>query len=383
MKCHDFLSKHCHSCELLSLDYSSSVRTKEEKLYGLFSDNLTSKEIIRPSSICKAGAAETRNKAKLAVSLVDGEIQFGFYDNGIQFKKLEQCPLHAGIINDVLVTIKTLLVKHKIIPYDVSTKFGELKYLLITYSKSSDELLIRFVVRSKESLDRLRKLSADLLLLWPGVKVVTANIQNIHQAILEGEEEIVLTEKDHITHHFDDYLLFQGPRSFFQTNTDMAKELYRQFELELSGLNVKKLLDLYCGVGAFSFYASKTCEKVLGIEISKDAIGYANLAKVHNQSAHLEFIAQDAEVFLNQQSEEHQHYDAIVVNPPRRGLNEQIIKQLMALDPKYIFYSSCNVETLYRDWKILEKKYHIKSLQLFDMFPYTEHFETLMILSAK
>lgn len=374
MKCHHFLNKHCHSCDLLSHDYASSISFKEQALAQLFPQHI---DKIKPSVICAQGTDGTRNKAKLAVALIRDEIEFGFYESDMQFKKLEDCPLHAPAINAVLIELKKLCVTHKIIPYDLVSKKGELKYVLITYSENANELLLRFVLRSKESLHRLKKLTSDLIALNPTVKVVTANIQSTHQAILEGDEEMVLTESDCIAHHFDQFVLFQGPRSFFQTNTAMALQLYQQFQKELSGLSIHSFLDLYCGVGAFSFFAEKYCSKVVGVEISDAAIFYANKAREKNNS-HVNFAAMDVEVFLKNQREN--DFDAIMVNPPRRGLNEMIISHLKKLAPTYLFYSSCNAQTLHRDLLQLESQYQIKSLQIFDMFPFTSHFETLAIL---
>jgi 23S rRNA (uracil747-C5)-methyltransferase len=378
MKCQNFLQKHCLSCDLLSHEYLSSMAIKEQKLSSLFPEHI---DKIKSPVVCQQGTEGTRNKAKLAVALIQGEIEFGFYDNKMQFKKLEDCPLHALAINEILVVLKNQLNTHKIVPYDLFSKKGELKYVLITYSESANELLIRFILRSKESLHRLKKLTADLMALHPVIKVVTANIQNKHQAILEGDEEIVLTENDCIAHHFDQYSLFQGPRSFFQTNSAMALELYRQFQKELSVLSVDSFLDLYCGVGAFSFFAEKHCSKVVGVEISDAAILYANKAREVNESIGIHFSAMDVEVFLkNQQST---CFDAVMVNPPRRGLNESIIASLMRLAPAYLFYSSCNAETLRRDIASLDAQYQVQSLQIFDMFPFTGHYETLAVLSRK
>lgn len=377
MKCGHFLKKHCLSCDLLSHDYSSSILEKEQTLSHLFPTNLHN---IKPSIICEEGIGGSRNKAKLAVALINGEIEFGFYENNMQFKKLEDCPLHASAINSALDILKNQINIHKIIPYDLFSKKGELKYLLITYSESSNELLVRFILRSKESLHRLKKLTANLLILAPITKVVTANIQNTHQAILEGDEEIVLTENDFIIHHFNHYSLLQGPRSFFQTNSAIALKLYRQFQNELTTLHIHSLLDLYCGVGAFSFFAEKYCAKVTGVEISDAAIFYANKAREINKSVNTHFIAMDVEVFLQNQPD---YFDAIMVNPPRRGLNSMIISHLMRLAPEYLFYSSCNAETLQRDILRLQSKYQIQSLQIFDMFPFTKHFETLAVLVKK
>jgi 23S rRNA (uracil747-C5)-methyltransferase len=378
MKCQNFLQQHCLSCDLLAYDYLSSIKIKQDKLASLFSNHT---RIIKPTIICEETAQGSRNKAKLAVALVNNAIEFGFYTNKMQFKKLEDCPLHAPPINAVLIILKKLLLANKIIPYDLFSKKGELKYLLITYSASAHELLLRFVLRSKESLADIKKITEELLVLNPIIKVVSVNIQSIHQAILEGDEEIVLTKNDCIAHHFDEYTLFQGPRSFFQTNSAQALKLYQQFQQEFSTLKISSFLDLYCGVGAFAFFAKKYCHNVTGIEISDAAIFYANKARAINGHKDINFIAMDAADFLTQQQTS--AFAAIMVNPPRRGLNNLIITELIRLAPTYLFYSSCNANTLQRDLLQLENKYQIQSLQIFDLFPHTSHFETLAILKLK
>lgn len=378
MKCHHFLKKHCVSCDLLALNYAASISVKEQKLKSLFPDAV---DKIKPTVMAQAGAEGTRNKAKLAAALIAGEIEFGFYEANLQFKKLEDCPLHAEAINVLLQPLKEYLNHFKIPPYDLATKKGELKYVLITYSESTLEILIRFVLRSKESLDRLKKLTAVIVSDHPTIKVVTANIQPVHQAILEGEEEIVLTNQDCIAHVFDEYHLYQGPRSFFQTHTAMALQLYRQLQIEISQLSIYSFLDLYCGVGAFSFFAAKHCVKAVGVEISDTAIFYANKAKEINKTNNIDFVAMDVDIFLKKLHLE--RFDAILVNPPRRGLNASIIAQLIQLAPQYLFYSSCNADSLKRDILQLEETYQIQSLQIFDMFPFTNHFETLVVMTRK
>jgi 23S rRNA (uracil747-C5)-methyltransferase len=376
MKCNHYSTQHCLSCDLLAHDYLSSVAIKQQTLAALFPEYLDN---IKPPVMVEGGADGQRNKAKLAVAIIGGEIEFGFYNQAFQFKKLEDCPLHAPAINAILGDLKKILSTYKIIPYDLFTKQGELKYVLITYSESSNELLLRFILRSSESLLRLKKLTAELLTLFENIKVVTANIQPIHQAILEGDKEEVLTERDYITHCFGEYTLLQGPRSFFQTNSQMALALYSQFQYQLSSLFVNHFLDLYCGVGAFSFFAARHCNKVVGIEISDAAIHFANTARLINKIDNVSFHALDVEKYLSSKLDI--KVDAVMVNPPRRGLNENIIDQLIALDPKYIFYSSCNAHTLQRDVVKLKEKYQVVSLQLFDMFPFVSHFETLALLT--
>jgi len=376
MNCEYFKSKHCSSCSLLDLSYENSVLKKEKDLASLF----TNFDVMyRPSVFLNDNLMGSRNKSKLVVSLLNEEIYFGFIDQSQEFKTLENCPIQNEELNKVLPDIKELLKKHKIAPYNIDHKKGELKYLILTYSETTDELLVRFVLRSKESLERLSKLASELILIRKNIIVVTANIQSEHKAIHEGEVEIVLSERSSIIHKFDDINLYQGPKSFFQTNSKIARALYQTLQEELAGKKIRTLLDLYCGVGAFSFYSQKHCEKVIGIEISSDAIGFANESKKEKKLLEIDFIADDVESYL--ENTNLSDIDAVIVNPPRRGLNPNIIDRIIRLAPEYIFYSSCNAKSMSRDYAQLEQSYTPISLQLFDMFPFTDHYETLGVLS--
>ena len=377
MKCSDFERTYCTSCNLLNLSYQETIVLKEKKLDSLFYEDLLKR---RASVSLVQTARESRTKAKFAVFSRNDEIEFGFYSADGVAKRLEDCPLHANGINQILNSIKGILKKYKITSYDIATKKGELKYLLISKSDSNDELLLRFILRSKEALDRLRIAVIDLEALPFHVSVVTANIQPVHQAILEGDEEIILTSKKMINHQFDEFNLLLGPRSFFQVTPEIARKLYSTLALELEKNKINSVLDLYCGVGAFSFYSSRFTSKVVGVEISQEAIACAEESKRLNKISNAHFFSMDAEQYLKQSSEK---FEAVIVNPPRRGLNTTIVNLLKSMQPKMIYYSSCNAETLLRDYLELKNDYSIEMFQLFDMFPYTDHFETLMCLKKK
>ncbi len=378
MKCHYFESKNCQSCDLLNKSYSDGLLLKEAELKLLFPQHIAQ---LKPTISMDGDIAGSRNKAKFAVFKQDNKITFGFYHSDGTHQELEHCPLHAEGINTLLPIIANILNQYKISPYDLKTKKGELKYLLISTNGEANkkEFLLRFVLRSKESLSQLKKAVADMHALSSSIKVITANIQPIHQAIFEGEEEIVLTNESVILHQFDEFKLALGARSFFQVTSCMARRLYSAVADAIAIDAPSSLADLYCGVGAFSFYASRHCANVTGIEISKEAIDCAKFSAVLNQS-HIHFEASDVEQYLKNNDKK---FDAILVNPPRRGLNSSIIKMIQDIEPHYIYYSSCNAHSLARDYLELEKFYQIKSLQIFDMFPYTKHYETLMCLVKK
>lgn len=374
MKCTYFQNSFCQTCDLLDRSYDQGVQLKNEELQKLFPNQVN---CIKESSVLNLGQKQSRSKAKFAVFFIDNLVRFGFYNSIGTPKILENCPLHSEGINDLLPQLKELLESCKIIPYDLKTKKGEIKYLLI--SKSENEFLVRFVLRSKESLDRLKTGARKFTALYPEVAVITANIQPIHQAIIEGEEELILTNKKVIEHCFDEFKLTLGARSFFQVTPAMAKKLYNALSEEVKADRPKSLIDLYCGVGAFSFYASRWCDQVVGVEISKEAIDCALGANLINHKQ-IAFYAMDVDDYLKSTD---QKFEAVLVNPPRRGLNTSIINQIKLIDPKFIYYSSCNAITMQRDFEELKDNYNIRSLQLFDMFPFTQHFETLMCLVRK
>lgn len=375
MDCHWFNTNHCRSCELLDRSYADTILLKEKKLAELFTGhNLFLKETVGLNNKIE----NSRNKAKLAMFGDSTDIQFGFYDSQLNFKKLEECPLHMEGLNDLLPVLKSKLLEFKIIPYSLTEKKGELKYVILSKSQSHNDLLVRFVLRSKESLDRLKKMAAVLVSEFPFIKVVTANLQPEHKAVMEGDEEIVLTAEDKILHQFGDVFLTLGPRSFFQVTPEIAGKLYASAGRVVEEYKVKSFLDLFCGVGAFSYFAAKTCPDVLGVELSKEAIVCAQSSQELNKvSGKISFEALDVEAFLKGLDKK---FEAILVNPPRRGLNKTIIKDILAQKPKLIIYSSCNAETLSRDFSDMNHEYKIVETTIFDMFPYTEHFETLMIM---
>jgi 23S rRNA (uracil747-C5)-methyltransferase len=378
MKCSYFSQSYCRSCNLLDKSYAITLSTKEAALKELFPQEYI---LFKPTIGLNNDAIGTRNKAKLAVFTQHNEITFGFYHSDGTPTELEECPLHAEGINTFLPNIRQILKKHHITPYDIKTKTGELKYLLISKSSGNDtdDFILRFVLRSKASLPRLKKATEDIIALSPLIKVITANIQPIHQAIIEGDEEIVLTNNTVIIHQFDEFQLGLGARSFFQVTPQIAQHLYNAVADAVLVDNPSSLIDLYCGVGVFSFYASRHCLDVTGVEISKEAIECAeHSAKINKKK--INFYAMDVEDYLKNNVNE---FDAVIVNPPRRGLNPVIIKMIDDISPQFIYYSSCNAQTLARDFQEFKNHYEIKSLQIFDMFPYTAHYETLMCMVKK
>lgn len=376
--CSYFNHGKCRSCDLIKKNYSDQILFKEMKLKEVFKDYLLPD--LLPT--IQSQSTHFRNKAKFIIS---GEVQnpiIGIYgednlDNGID---LTECALHLKEIAEMIPKIKSFITKSNLTPYHVQSKKGELKGIILFYSESSRESYLRFILRSKEPIDRIRKFQKDLLNEISHLKMLSVNIQPIPHAILEGEEEIFITDKKSISHRLENFQFQLTPRAFVQTNQKIAEKLYSTAAQWIKESHLSRMVELYCGQGAFSFFASPYLKDSLGIEINPDAVKVANEISTNHKLHHLKFVTSDAAKV----SEEVRLFkpEIILVNPPRRGLGEAVHILKKERPPK-IIYSSCQIETLGEDFKILEQDYEIKRIQIFDMFPNTNHFETLVQLNLK
>lgn len=355
----------CRSCTLMELAYPEQLRRKEERLKNALSN------FSLPSLLPSFTSPETgfRNKAKFVVSGTSEKPILGLID-----KEILDCPVHHPAINKLAHDLLPFISLCKLVPYSIQEKKGELKGIIVFHEKES---LIRFVVRSKESVDRIRKNLPEFLKSHPDVQSVSVNIQPIHQAILEGEEEIFLGPRNFLTLKHDEIKLFVRPQGFVQTNQSVARELYQNAARWVKETGAKNFLELFSGQGAFSMTCSEVVDRAMGIEINSEAVVSANEAAKENGLAHLQFHALDAgdagELIRNF------HPDLVLVNPPRRGLSRSV-DHVLATGADWVIYSSCSVESLAEDLKKFSSNYKIEKIRLFDMFPHTEHFETLVLL---
>lgn len=366
--CSYFNQNICHSCDRITYPYSDQIQQKEQVL-----------DLPNQQETVTSPQTHFRNKAKLVVTgTIDNPILglLGLEEVDLG-RELLDCPLHVKQINQLLPSIKKFIQIAKIPPYQIANKKGELKGIIIFHSHISNETYLRFVLRSKESYDRIKKNHTLLTIEHPNLRCISINIQPIPHAILEGEEEIFITDQRSIRHQLGDISFSLGPRAFVQTNQEVSTKLYETAASWVKESTLKRFMELYCGQGAFSFFCSKHVEASIGIEINPDAIREANKTAAIYQLNHLTFKNADALTVGREIGDFNP--DIILVNPPRRGLGNTC-ELLLNHGPEMIIYSSCNYETLRDDLKKLSSKYEIQKTQIFDMFPHTGHFETLVQL---
>lgn len=365
--CHHFISHHCRSCEKMETQNSERLQSAEARMSAVLGIPMLPSFEGKPWGF--------RDKIKLNVSGTVTQPILGLLlpdlSSGLE---LLDCPVQAESLNKELLSLIKFISKWNLIPYHIPSKKGELKGLILSWSPTTGEKMIRFVLRSKEALDRIRLGLDDL----KSFTVVSVNIQPIPHAILEGEEEIILSSRKFIAHKTSGPTLFYSPQSFMQTNSAVASELYATAVEWLQPWVDKKALDLYCGVGGFALHMASKGMLVKGVERNSSAISTAGLAAIENKLS-VEFLARDAEgieeLWTNWKPE------IVVVNPPRRGLGETL-NLIEDHRPRVVLYSSCSPDSFETDLKRLNNHYDAACSKIFDMFPYTNHFEllTLMVL---
>ncbi|EPO1787590.1 23S rRNA (uracil(747)-C(5))-methyltransferase RlmC [Cronobacter turicensis] len=372
MHCALYDAGRCRSCQWIEQPLDTQLAAKMTDLRTLLAD-LPVGEWGAPVS----GPEQAfRNKAKMVVSGSVEKPLLGMLHRDGTPVDLTECPLYPASFYTVFAAIKPFIARAGLTPYNVARKRGELKYLLLTQSTLDGGLMLRFVLRSKEKLDQLRAALPALLAQLPQLKVVTANIQPVHMAIMEGDEEIWLTTQQALAENFNDVPLWIRPQSFFQTNPTVASALYATARDWVRALPVNHMWDLFCGVGGFGLHCATPEMTLTGIEIAPEAIASARASAQALGLRNVHFQALDSTDFATGQQAVP---DLVLVNPPRRGIGEALCEYLSRMAPRYIVYSSCNAQTMAKDIKQLPG-YRIARVQLFDMFPHTAHYEVLTLL---
>jgi len=372
MQCALYDAGRCRSCAWIEKSLPQQRQAKMNDLRQLLGE-LPVEQWCEPVS---GAESAFRNKATMVVSGSVEKPLLGMLHRDGSAEDLTDCPLYSDAFRRVFTVLKPFIARAGLTPYNVARKRGELKYLLITESTLDGGMMLRFVLRSETKLAQLEAALPWLLAQLPQLKVVSANIQPVHMAIMEGEREIVFTAERALEENFNGVPLWIRPQSFFQTNPQVASQLYATARDWVRALPVKHMWDLFCGVGGFGLHCATPAMRLTGIEIAPEAIASARQSAEMLGLTDVHFQALDSTRFATAQQD---IPDLVVVNPPRRGIGEELCEFLSAMAPKTILYSSCNAQTMAKDIRLLEG-YRIEKIQLFDMFPHTAHYEVLTLL---
>ncbi|HEJ7890015.1 TPA: 23S rRNA (uracil(747)-C(5))-methyltransferase RlmC [Serratia liquefaciens] len=372
MHCVLYTAGTCRSCQWLEKPYPQQLADKQHHLQSL----LAERDVAHWLAPIAGEQSAFRNKAKMVVSGSVERPLLGMLHRDGTPVDLSGCPLYPASFAPMFAVLKSFIARAGLTPYNVARKRGELKYLLLTESTHSGGVMLRFVLRSESKLAQLRAALPWLQQQLPQLWVISANIQPVHMAIMEGELEIPLTEQQALEEQFNQVPLYIRPQSFFQTNPKVAAELYATARDWVRALGIESMWDLFCGVGGFGLHCAQTDTRLTGIEISAEAIACARQSAKTLGLQQVNFQALDSTKFATAEGSVPQ---LVLVNPPRRGIGKDLCDYLNQMAPGYILYSSCNAETMAKDIGMLPD-YRIERVQLFDMFPHTAHYEVLSLL---
>ena len=369
MECRHYDAFRCRSCSLLEVPRARQLSDKETHARSL---------VDSPVWLSTVAGVESgfRNKAKMVVGGTVDAPTLGILDRELAGVDLRDCGLHSPGLTTALGSIAGWIRDAGLTPYDVGSRTGELKHVLLTESPDG-ELMLRLVVRSTALEARIRSRLATLREQVPTLQVVTINVQPEHKAVLEGEREIVLTDASTLPMRLATGVTLRlGPRSFFQTNTFVAEALYEQARSWVRRIDARTVWDLYCGVGGFALHLAAPGREVVGVEVSADAIAAAH-ATASELGVAVDFVAADATAYALGSDETP---DLVVVNPPRRGIGPDLSGWLESSDARHVVYSSCNAESLARDLAMMPSLRPVEA-RVLDMFPHTTHYEVLVLLA--
>lgn len=369
MQCGYFDRLECRSCTLMGVPYGTQIDGKLAHARHV----LAALPVAQWLPPILSSPAAFRNRAKMVVGGTAENPTLGILDAAQHGTDLTGCGILAPEVHAAFAPIKAFIALARLTPYDVPTRRGELKHVLLTLSPDGD-LMLRFVLRSTEPLGRVRKHLPSLLAALPQLAVVSVNLLPEHKAVLEGDEEIML-HGETLAMRLGGHTLHLRPASFFQTNTEIAAALYAQAREWIDETSAHSVWDLYCGVGGFALHVAAPGRLVHGVEMSAAAIDSARLSAADAGLTNVTFAVGDATA-LNAAEPP----NAIIVNPPRRGLGAQLCATLEASGVQTIVYSSCNAVTLARDIAAMPS-YRPQRIRLFDMFPQTDHYEVMVLLT--
>lgn len=425
----DFPTTHCpivadcQSCMLLSHQYTEQLKHKKQDfIQQLYTSSLSIHNVTQvPIKVIAAPLQnEYRHTAKLAVT--SGHIQYDYssmqqrspspFDLSKKMKQrlkkqtfvdtkiglyrpkshqvidIKSCPMHCKPIQRVLVTLADYLPWSAITCYRESQKTGLLKHIVCRVNAQQDAVMLTLVT-SHYAPQKMQKLASYMSTHCP---LVTSIMNHVHT-----QEQNAIFDTHGSTHLIYGVDLLQekmmglnlrvSASSFYQVNPGVAQQAYQSIQEILKIQNTDRILDLYCGVGGITLSLAQHAQQgiAIGIEESPSSIADAQYNAMHNKNtAHAEFRQGRVEECLHQLSQEHSQFDAIVLNPSRRGCQTQVLQQLPKFNAKKIVYMSCYPPTLLRDLSRLNQShYTIQQFMLFDMFPNTAHYEVVCELKAQ
>ena len=371
----------CGGCDLQHMAYDAQLDMKRENLRRIFKKNGVDFSDVAP--VVPSKPYEYRNKIQLPFGVDKGKIALGFFREGThEIVPIAHCPLHGEWAEKLIRLTLEFFRERKTRVYTDKCRDGILRHLV---ARNLNGKLVVTLVVTKEHPD-FERAYADVLQVEFPECVLYINVNRKANNVILGEKSYLVTAD--ATAEIDGVKLKVNPHSFFQVNDDIRKRIYEDTVKLLRASNATAVIDAYAGIGLLGTELIKSGVRIYNIEIVPEATADGKRLYADNGfSERASFYTGDAAVLLPKVLKEipEKEKTAIVLDPPRKGISEEVAETLIKLNQKdlTLIYISCNPATLTRDLARLSASYKIESVTPYDMFPNTRHMETLVVLSHK
>lgn len=322
-----------------------------------------------------------RNHIQVPVSSKNGKTIIGFYESGTNnIVPMRETILQSEVGNKVLSIVKQWIDRYNIRAYDKKKQKGTLRHIGIRTNDKDEVMLI--LVTGEDMIPKKNELMELIKNNTNEVKSIYQNINKMKSPVVYGNKYKLLLGEEKLIDNIGEYKFSVSPNSFFQTNRIQAEKLYNKAVEYLDPQEDDIVYDLYCGTGTISIYMANKVEKVYGIEVVKAAIEDAKENAALNMAGNVEFVLGKSEEELPRLVKNGLKANKVILDPPRKGCEKQVLEAIVELNPERIVYVSCNSTTMARDIKyLIENGYKAKKVQPVDMFPHAMDAEAVTLLT--
>lgn len=371
----------CGGCQIQHMDYSAQLAYKQKQVKDVMDRVAKLPNVpVRPV-IGMDDPWRYRNKSQVPVAFQQGDLVAGFYaKRSHSIVDMDQCIIQHKENDIVVQTVKQLAKELRIPAYQEQSHQGVLRHIVARYGKTTGQVMVVLVTKEKK-LPHKEAFISGIRKHVPGVVSIVQNINNKRTNVIFGQQTEVLWGEHYLYDEINGIQFAISARSFYQVNPEQTNRLYSK-ALEYADLTGNEtVIDAYCGIGTISLFLAKKARHVYGVEIVPEAIKDAKRNAKLNQITNATFAVGEAEEVIPRWHDQGIDADVIVVDPPRKGCDEALLRTMIEMKPKRIVYVSCNPGTLARDLRILEDGgFKTEEVTPVDMFPQTTHVEAVASL---
>ena len=375
----------CGGCQLQHLRYDQQLKEKRDIIIQSLERHtkLNPEKLDIKETIGMEDPWRYRNKSQFQVGQKDGKVLAGLYGmNSHRLINIEHCAVQHPQTTKATETVKRIIQDLRIPIYNERNRKGIVRTIVARVGIQTGELQIVLITAQKELPKKeiiIEKIKSEL----PEVKSIIQNVNGEKTSIIFGQETMNLDGSDFIQETLGDLQFELSARTFFQLNPEQTVKLYNEVKRAAALTGKEKVADAYCGVGTIGLWVADQAAEIRGMDIIRESIEDAKKNAARHGIKHAQYVVGKAEEWLPKWTKEGWKPDVVIVDPPRTGLDQQLLKTILKVQPKKVVYVSCNPSTLAKDISVLSSKFKVNGIQPVDMFPQTAHVECISQLVLK